>query len=211
MSPLFKKEKDIELSSGATAKAEVPIGALPVPGQSVDVPAPPGGNATESIDSGSLPAQLEQPATPEGADGGAELTTTQTPEKAPRGSSGTQKTVTPPTTSAAQPVVEKSAERKEIEEAMSEGLAEVYQAMTPAQQAIFRQRGEEVATKIEVMMKTFSATAKKVVELIRDWLKTIPGVNKYFLEQESKLKTDTILKLQRKKKKEHRDNSIGTD
>jgi len=28
-----------------------------------------------------------------------------------------------------------------------------------------------------------------------NWLKLIPGVNKFFLEQEAKIKTDEVLKL----------------
>jgi len=31
-----------------------------------------------------------------------------------------------------------------------------------------------------------------------DWLKILPGVNKFFLEQEAKIKTDKILALKNK-------------
>jgi hypothetical protein len=33
------------------------------------------------------------------------------------------------------------------------------------------------------------------LKLIREWLLIIPGVNKYFLEQEAKIKTDKIQQL----------------
>ena len=40
---------------------------------------------------------------------------------------------------------------------------------------------------------------KKVVNLIKKWLTMIPGVNKFFLEQEAKIKTDEIVKLKEDK------------
>jgi hypothetical protein len=46
------------------------------------------------------------------------------------------------------------------------------------------------------------------VEIIRNWLKLIPRVNKYFLEQESKIKTDRIITLQRKLKRAQRTQHI---
>lgn len=111
------------------------------------------------------------------------------------------------TQQAAQPLATaapKSEARQEIEALLSEGLTDIYQTMTPQQQEVFRQKGEEAATAIEQMMTGFKASARKVVDVIRAWLSTIPGVNKFFLEQESKLKTDEILKLQRRLKKKER-------
>ncbi len=104
---------------------------------------------------------------------------------------------------AVQPVA-KSAQRKQIEELLADGLTEVYQGMTPQEQEVFRKKGEAAATAIEELLIGFKATARKVVDIIRGWLSTIPRVNRYFLEQESKLKTDQIMKLQRKLKKERR-------
>jgi hypothetical protein len=49
------------------------------------------------------------------------------------------------------------------------------------------------------MQKT-AIKAKEVLKLIVIWLRFIPHVNKYFLEQESKIKTDKILDLY---KREH--------
>lgn len=113
---------------------------------------------------------------------------------------------TPPSSTApVAPVAQQKTEtRKEIEDLLSKGLVEMYQAMSPQEQLAFRQKGEETASKIEVLIVTFRATAKRVVELIRAWLATIPRVNKYFLDQESKLKTDEILKLQRRLKKDEK-------
>lgn len=109
-------------------------------------------------------------------------------------------------TAPAQPQAVKTKEREAIESILSEGLTEIYQGMTPQEQQKFREKGEEAASAIEQMMSGFKATARKVIGLIREWLATIPRVNKYFLEQESKLKTDEMIKLQRKLKKQFRMN-----
>lgn len=105
----------------------------------------------------------------------------------------------------------KTPERQEIEKLLAEGLTALYQTMNPEEQMRFRQKGAETATAIETMMTTFKATARKVLDLIRDWLSTIPRVNEFFLEQESKLKTDNIIKLQRKLEQEARIKNIGKD
>jgi hypothetical protein len=96
----------------------------------------------------------------------------------------------------------KSATLKEVEDLLTEDLTDIYQSMTPQEQIAFRQKGEEVAHSIEKLVVTFRATTRKVLDLIRSWLAMIPRVNRYFLEQESKIKTDEIMKLQKKVKKE---------
>lgn len=96
----------------------------------------------------------------------------------------------------------KTPERMEIESILSGGVSDLYKAMTPDQQQVFRLKGDETAKNIETMVHSLKATTRKVVGLIREWLQTIPGVNKYFVEQESKLKTDEIMKYQRKVKKD---------
>ncbi|OGY88134.1 MAG: hypothetical protein A2458_02945 [Candidatus Kerfeldbacteria bacterium RIFOXYC2_FULL_38_9] len=96
----------------------------------------------------------------------------------------------------------KSKARTDIEEILANGLTEIYQTMTLPEQQEFRARGEEASSKIELMLEQFKATARKVLDVIRMWLASIPRVNKHFLEQESKLKTDEIMKLQKRLKKE---------
>ncbi|HLD21440.1 MAG TPA: hypothetical protein VJB65_00905 [Patescibacteria group bacterium] len=114
-------------------------------------------------------------------------------------------------TGTAQTIQPKTAERIEIEKVLSEGLAGLYQSMTPEEQEQFRLKGEEAAGAIELLMHTFKATARKVLSLIREWLATIPRVNKFFLEQESKLKTDKFMQLQKKMRKEERIKKIRRD
>lgn len=99
---------------------------------------------------------------------------------------------------------QKTPTQVEIENIMADGLGTAYQAMTPAQQEKFKKRGEEVAKAIDLLTSHLKLTARKVLHLIRSWLKLIPGINKYFLEQEAKLKTDDIMKYGREQMNKRR-------
>lgn len=96
--------------------------------------------------------------------------------------------VTPP-----QPA--KSQVLEKIEDILEEDLEQIYFQMPPNKQAEFNKVGEETATKISVIMQGAKIQVKKILELIIRWLKIIPGINKYFLEQEAKIKTDELMKL----------------
>ncbi|MFA6908758.1 MAG: hypothetical protein WC289_02620 [Patescibacteria group bacterium] len=95
--------------------------------------------------------------------------------------------------------IEKSAIVREIESILSDGLQEIYMELPPEKQELFRRQGEETASKIVVLLQQVKVQVGKVVMLIRDWLKIIPGVNKFFLEQEAKIKTDQLLALRKSK------------
>jgi len=86
----------------------------------------------------------------------------------------------------------------EIDSILSEGLNEVYLKMNQAQQAEFKKTGEETVTKINKLLTETKVKVNKIIDLIRRWLKLIPGVNKFFLEQEVKIKADKIIKLKNK-------------
>jgi hypothetical protein len=87
------------------------------------------------------------------------------------------------------PVLEK------IEDVLEEDLEEIYFKMSPEKQAEFKQAGEVTASKIAGFLGEAKIKVKKILELIKDWLKIIPGINKFFLEQEAKIKTDKILDI----------------
>ncbi len=92
----------------------------------------------------------------------------------------------------------KSERLAEIEQIMSGGLADIYATLDADQQQEVKVEGEKAANQIEQLIEQGTVVAKKVLEILRDWLRKIPGVNKYFLEQESKLKTDKIMAIIRK-------------
>ena len=127
----------------------------------------------------------------------------QAAETAPE-SEDAQRTYAPPTQEPAQqtPPVQKSPELAKIETILSEHLDELFIQMTPAQQMQFKQKGEETATKIEKLLLDVKVKVKEVLNLLREWLKIIPGVNKFFIEQEAKIKADRILNLHEQKHKQ---------
>lgn len=89
----------------------------------------------------------------------------------------------------------KSVLHQKIEAILEEDLEEVYFSMNESQQARFKKKGEETAGKIIKLIKEEKSTFKKIFKLILSWLRFIPGVNKFFIEQESKIKTDRILSI----------------
>lgn len=96
----------------------------------------------------------------------------------------------------------KSDRQRAIEDVMAQGLQEVYLGLSDDDRRLVKQEGEKVAGVIASLFETGKAAAKKVLSLLREWLEKIPGVNKYFLEQESKIKTDKIMALSKKGEEE---------
>jgi hypothetical protein len=70
--------------------------------------------------------------------------------------------------------------------------------MSPQEQANFKKVGEETVVKINKLLLETKVKVNKIVALIRKWLKLIPGVNKFFLEQEVKIKADKIMRIKNK-------------
>ena len=74
--------------------------------------------------------------------------------------------------------------------------------MPPQTQEAFRAKGEETASKIRQLLTAAHVNIKKILFLICDWLKMIPGVNIFFLEQEAKIKADKIILAVEEKRKQ---------
>lgn len=86
-----------------------------------------------------------------------------------------------------------SDESKVVEGILSDGLDDLYLGMMPDDQMKFKMKGEETVSLIVRMLHEPKVRIKKILELIRDWLRMIPGVNKFFLQQTAKIKTDRIV------------------
>jgi hypothetical protein len=84
---------------------------------------------------------------------------------------------------------------QEIDDILAEGLNDIFLKMNSQEQAAFKKAGEETVAKINVLLSETKVKVNKIVDLIKKWLKMIPGVNKFFLEQEVKIKTDKIIKI----------------
>ncbi len=78
---------------------------------------------------------------------------------------------------------------------MEEGIRESYEKLSPIAQQEFKIKGEEAADKISELLNATKIKVKKIFRLILEWLFMLPGVNRFFLEQEAKIKTDRIINL----------------
>ncbi|XOU94596.1 MAG: hypothetical protein ACNFW9_00860 [Candidatus Kerfeldbacteria bacterium] len=90
---------------------------------------------------------------------------------------------------------ERSVDLMKIENILSDHLDELFLQMTPQEQMAFKKKGEETAEKVNELLKETKIKVKEILVLIKEWLKIIPGVNKFFIEQEAKIKTDRLLNL----------------
>lgn len=81
----------------------------------------------------------------------------------------------------------------DIENILADSLGEIYVGLPEDKKPMFKQKGEEVAVAIKQLIDSGKVKAKTVLDLIRDWLRLVPGINKFFLEQEAKIKTDEVM------------------
>ncbi len=121
----------------------------------------------------------------------------QTPEQEIRESQESSEQTTAAAAEPAQQIAialnEPSRLEKEVEFILSEDLTDLFLAMPSEKQLVFKQKGEETTVKVYEILNSSKVNVKKIFKLIREWLKLIPGVNRFYLEQEAKLKTDKIL------------------
>ncbi len=89
-----------------------------------------------------------------------------------------------------------------VERILEDNLSDIYFALDVGTRAKFKAKGEETAAKINALMESAKAKARTLLELIRDWLKIIPGVNRFFLEQEAKIKTDRLMEQDANRRRE---------
>jgi hypothetical protein len=84
---------------------------------------------------------------------------------------------------------------QKIEDILGEDMTDTFLRLPADKQRLFKEKGEETAGLIKQIIEGTKVNMKKIFDLIRKWLKLVPGINQFFLEQEAKIKTDKILKL----------------
>lgn len=89
-----------------------------------------------------------------------------------------------------------------VEKIMEDGLGSYYTKLTPEAQQKFKVKGEEAAKELAGMVRGLNVKFKRALQILRDWLLCIPGINKFFLEQEAKIKVDRIIELAEAKKEQ---------
>ena len=88
---------------------------------------------------------------------------------------------------------------QQVEGILEDGLADIYQNLPAAEKTEFKRAGEQATFKITVLLGAAKLKLNKIFDIIVRWLKIIPSVNRYFLEQEAKIKADRILSLRKNK------------
>lgn len=86
----------------------------------------------------------------------------------------------------------------EVEKIMEDGLEGAFQELNQVQKQEFKIQGEKTASQIRVLLRSAHVKIKKIFKLIFEWLQLLPGVNRFFLMQEAKIKTDKIIALKEK-------------
>lgn len=105
------------------------------------------------------------------------------------------------TTSPASPVqstktdIYKDARLLEIERVLEQDLEQIYFDLPAESKLIFKNEGELTARKINALLAETKVAAQKIVDLLLAWLSLLPGVNKFFIEQEAKIKADKVLAM----------------
>lgn len=89
----------------------------------------------------------------------------------------------------------KSDLRQAVERVMEADLKDLYIAMNPTERLAFKKKGEETAREITLEVEKPRINLKRILKLLFEWLSFIPGINRFFIEQESKLKADQIIKM----------------
>ena len=92
-----------------------------------------------------------------------------------------------------------------IEKILASGLDDQFANLSPIAKQEFKIKGEETAVKIKELMQSTHIKVKKILYLIIEWLRILPGINKFFLEQEAKIKTDQLIELHQLQKNKHSD------
>lgn len=107
----------------------------------------------------------------------------------------------PPVPTRPAAVMPKEPELIKIENILEENLKEVYASLPAEVKPKFKTAGEETAIKIRALMERTKVKARKILKLIKAWLKLIPGVNKFFLEQEAAIKAQKLMAMKSVDKK----------
>ena len=92
---------------------------------------------------------------------------------------------------------QKKEREKQIEKILEKDLGDIYVDMPLDKQKEFKIAGEQTAREINILLDKAKIKVKKIIDLIKKWLILIPGINKFFLEQEAKIKADGIMNIKK--------------
>jgi hypothetical protein len=88
---------------------------------------------------------------------------------------------------------------QKIEEILSQDLEIFTEKLSPIEKKKFEIKTEETAGAIEKIINSAKIASQKILNIIKRFLRLLKGVNRFFIEKESKIKTDKILDLAKKR------------
>lgn len=87
---------------------------------------------------------------------------------------------------------------RELEIALGEGLEDQFLKMDFMSQKGFKEAGENLTEVLKDVILNQKIERPKIMDKIRLWLKMIPNVNNFFIEQETKNRADKIMAIKYK-------------
>lgn len=124
----------------------------------------------------------------------APVASTETLESVAVAASTNQATTTAPIS----PVAPITPRQEAIDDILEDGLTDIYLSLSPEKQQELQKVGAQTVRQIDVLLDHVKSQWRKIMSLVRNFLSIIPGLNKFFLEQEVKIKTDRIIALKDK-------------
>lgn len=100
-------------------------------------------------------------------------------------------------TAAAAPSPLPQALEREIQHILSEDIADLYKQLPQEQKTLVTQEGRVATNRIMDLLRETRVRLKELVSVLRQWLQRIPGLNRFFVEQEARIKATKILTLKR--------------
>lgn len=92
--------------------------------------------------------------------------------------------------------------RIRVERVLEQNLWDLYFALPQGTREKFKAEGEAAAASLRAAIESKRVKPSQVLRPVLRWLKTIPRVNPFFLEQEAKIKTDQVMELVQERRKE---------
>lgn len=104
----------------------------------------------------------------------------------------------PPSAPMPIPIAAEQEQLQQIEEVLAEGLKDIFSALPAVEQQKFKIAGEQAAREVQGLLGQVKVQVGKIIEVIRRWLGSLPAVNKFFIEQEAKIKAQKLVSLANK-------------
>jgi hypothetical protein len=82
-----------------------------------------------------------------------------------------------------------------VEKILEEHVGDLFSQIPQDKRMKFKVQGEETAKKIDSLLHQTKVKVKSILSLLISWLRMIPGVSKFFIEQEAEMKVNKLLAL----------------